>query len=401
MRTRFSGRPLGVVRYLIAALCFEHVLSALFWVLTVGAVDILGTHVDPICWPFLPGCGAARSDSSLWLVLLGLYSAIAIAGGVAALWERATDRVVLAFLGGLTAFKYGFILLDYRFGGNYHWMPLVVSVAILLLPRKLEAARALVVLFYVIAGFLKFTPEWLSGAWAEGRVTWPRGPGMALASAAVIVLELVLVWGLLSRDRRVRWAVLGAFAVFHIYSFWAVGFLYPLVMGVLLLAFVLDPESLDRGQGLDIVFGDGAFSTYVALLAVLVAQVPMKLYSRVPAVTGEGRIPALIMFDGNVRCAMGRVARFERKTVDFGRAPIPLGQRIQCDPVVAWNEARILCARLAKDRTFRDLDVYLVSKQATDRNWTEVMRVRGFCSQWPAYFTWLPNRWMLPKKEGA
>ena len=388
-------RSSRALRYFIAALCFEHPFSALYWVLQVGAIDILSTRVEPICWPFVPGCTLLRSDSQLWLWGLGLYVAFALCVGFLAIGKRLSDPVILSGLGLITAIKYGFILLDYRFGGNYHWMHLVVSAAVVLLPRKLEAARALVVLFYVLAGMLKFTPEWLSGAWADGRVSFPpQGLPMELASCFVVIMEIVLVWGLLSREARTRLRVLVILGVFHLYSIAVVGFLYPAVMAVLLLAFLFDPESLDRGEGVAIVRGEASIWTYVAVALVLLAQVPMKVYSKVPALTGEGRIPALIMFDGNVRCAMGRVARYVGRTEDLGRAPVPLAARILCDPVVVWNEARILCDRLAQDPEFDDLDIHLVSRQATDRGWTEIMRVRGFCTKRPHYQTWLPNTWM-------
>src|SRR5205085_60897 len=98
----------------------------------------------------------------------------------------------------------------------------------------------LITFFYLWAALLKFSPEWLSGVWTYGKT--PLGMPDALVPAAsvyVLVLELVLVWGLLSRRAWLFWLTFAQFVLFHIASWNVVGFFYPLLMFGILALFPL------------------------------------------------------------------------------------------------------------------------------------------------------------------
>src|SRR5690606_26596368 len=59
-----------------------------------------------------------------------------------------------------------FVLLvaDYRFMGNYHYMPFLVSTVFLFIPQKKTTILYTIVIFYISAGLLKLDTEWLSGS---------------------------------------------------------------------------------------------------------------------------------------------------------------------------------------------------------------------------------------------
>lgn len=135
----------------------------------------------------------------------------------------------------------------------------------------------------------------------------------------MVVLELVLVWGCLSRRRSIFWVTLLQLALFEVASVPIVGLFYPLLMAGLLTLFWLSrpgPEALraapsaesrvDRsllwvGPGLAALKKAGAGAWALWLFFSLLQAVP-RLFPGDTAITGEGRLFALHLFDAKVEC---------------------------------------------------------------------------------------------------
>jgi hypothetical protein len=214
-------------------------------------------------------------------------------------------------------------------------MQFAATAAFLLVPNKRETLQLLLVLFYFWAGTLKLNWEWLSGA-ALYRPLWLfTGRGIIVACAYVIVMELVVVWGLLARDRRIFWLCFAQVLVFHVFSWAVVGFFYPLLMFGLLAIFPLcrlipaPRPGASRGEAIL----RGRLSRSAALVALVFSamQLSTHLYPGDTAITGEGRLFALHMFDARVECD----ARIVLKLKDGRRVDHELadqGIRTRCDP---------------------------------------------------------------------
>src|SRR5262249_31602660 len=168
---------------------------------------------------------------------------------------------------------------DYRLRMNQHYMGFFATFAYLVVPGKRDALRVLVTLFYFWAGTLKLNWEWISGAGLY-RPMWPfSGMGVVLACLYVIVLELGVAWGLLSKRAWIFWSAFAQFLVFHALSWQVVGFFYPLLMFAILATFPLSRliEPGDRPEGLlaALARGHAAWSTYaLAALFSLLQLVP-------------------------------------------------------------------------------------------------------------------------------
>src|SRR5262249_9347762 len=157
--------------------------------------------------------------------------------------------------------------------------------------------KIIIVQFYFWAGFLKLNQDWLSGASLYHPLWLIPSSLLPAALRYGIVLELVLAWGLLARDRRIFWPVWAQLVAFHLISAPIVGFFYPILMAFFLAYFAAArfdaPLAGPRRAG-------------IAILAVFVAlQFLPRLLSRDPALTGEGRTFALHMFDGRIECRGG------------------------------------------------------------------------------------------------
>jgi hypothetical protein len=383
-----SHRPATADRALAQSgllLALLHPLTAYAWLDTrLGAPlpEVLAAGKLAICWPFWEGCAAAHvfSAEALRAAVLA-YGALGLM--VAALWWRGPPRLAHGLHLGLELCKLALIAQDFRLRHNAHTMATFAAAALLLTGKPRQALPVLVTLFYVWAGLLKLTPDWLGGqalpALPVALPTW----AVALACQAVVVLELGVVWGLLASERRWQRRALGLLGAFHAASWAIVGYFYPLVMAALLAAVWRCREG-EPG----LLTPRLEASTWLLAGTLSLLQCVPRLLPGDTALTGEGRWMALHMFDARVRCrATLRGAGGEREVV----LPDPL--RIHCDPIVVTARAQALCAErgwTADPSVALTLDA---RRAGGDRD-RRVLELPGFCVQPPRY-QWLGhNRWI-------
>ena len=131
----------------------------------------------------------------------------------------------------------------------------------------------------------------------------------------------------------------------------------------------------------------------VALLFSLM-QVSTHLYPGDTAITGEGRLLALHMFDARVTCEANATLAFP----DGRHTTVPLdagGVRTACDPIMVHGAARNLCRqRDAGELRFTDLDVSLRSRRTTDPLLKDVIAIDHFCAHPPRYDPFRHNDWI-------
>ena len=336
------------------------------------------------------------------------------AGVDALLWAYFTVAVavLLLFTRGWTAPAGYFVLLalellkvliiaqDYRLRLNQHYMAFFVALVFLLLPVKRRALQYLIVLFYFWAGTLKLNPEWLSGASLYRRqFLWLPDALVPAACAYVVVLETILVFGLLARRPWVFWGTLGQLALFHLMSWPIVGFFYPSLMFVLLTIFPLSRLFSAASERPSFARIEGRLeprSTYALLAGFSLLQLVPYAFPGDSAITGQGRLFALHMFDALVVCeshvtlhdAQGRTRRIR---VETGRG----SARVRCDPIVHFNVARALCRQGIEQGRWTDVDLSLRSRRTTDSLLRPVVEVEEFCRQPLTYDLWRPNPWIL------
>jgi hypothetical protein len=380
------------------ALLAAHALTG-FWLLHGRIASTVAAGQPAICWPLVPECESLHQLSEGQLeIAFAVYlgAAFLFALGFA---RKGSTAFGYAGLLLLTVFKVAVIALDFRLRRNQHYMQFAATAAFLLVPNKRETLQLLLVLFYFWAGTLKLNWEWLSGA-ALYRPLWLfTGRGIIVACAYVIVMELVVVWGLLARDRRIFWLCFAQVLVFHVFSWAVVGFFYPLLMFGLLAIFPLCRliPAPRPGASLGEAILRGRLSRSAALVALVFSamQLSTHLYPGDTAITGEGRLFALHMFDARVVCD----ARIVLKLKDGRRVDHELadqGIRTRCDPILIHGRARNLCRQLATDMPMvADLDVHLLARRATDSELRRVIDISDFCATQPRYAPFLHNDWII------
>lgn len=414
MASRLAGTRLGrafarsaaeiredpALRLYGAILAILHVLTAA-WIID-GKLYLLMPTTDAVCWPLVPGCESLRvlSPRMLRAIVLG-YGSIGLLSAVLFL-RRQTVSMALALLGGLVVLEVSILALDFRLRRNQHYMALATMLTFVVLPNRRDTVRVLIVLFYVWAGALKLDVEWLSGAGLYRPIWLFTGRGIVAACAYVVVLELFIVWGMLSHRAGWFFTAFAQVLVFHVFSWSVVGYFYPILMFGLLTIFALcwwippPPASSTSATLLgDFMRLRAAPSVYVAAAVLSALQILPYLYPGDVALTGEGRLYALNMFDARVQC--DAFAELRHRDGSTTRQSLVLfGEpRTRCDPIMVRAAALALCRRRDRGQVdFIDLDVHLAARRMTDPEMRTLIDRSDFCTDPPRYDPFFHNDWI-------
>ncbi len=374
-----------------------HPLTGLAW-FTYKHIDTLVTGEDSVCWPLASHCDRVRALLSPGLVHGAVVAYMGLGAAAAALFALRRARPALATFVAATVLGAALYSLDYRLRLNqtymFGWVVLVLFVA----PRRAQALQALVALFYLWAGTLKLDKEWVTGAALYQRPFLVPAAFVPAACVYVLVLEMVFVWGLFSSSPKWRWAVYAQLLVFHAVSWRVVGYFYPLLMFGLTAIYPLvwrrapaETLTLDRLRT-----DPGARSSVVAVTVVFSAlQLVPHLFPGDTAVTGEGRLFSLHMFDAQVQCTGGATIRTASGAL--ARAALINDQtdvRTRCDPIVLAAEANRLCRALAGRADDPRVDVAIDAKRTTDERAQPLIHVDDICHHDLEYSVWHPNDWV-------
>jgi hypothetical protein len=223
-------------------------------------------------------------------------------------------------------------------------------------------------------------------------------PLVPLACAYVVVLEIVLVLGVFARSPWIFWTTFGQLLLFHVVSWSVVGWFYPVLMFAILSILPLArlrPIATPSPGARRLLGGREPRSTTAFLLGFSLLQMLPWCFPGDTAITGEGRVFALHMFDARVVCeaqavlhdAAGKVA-----TIPINQ---PLTPRMQCDPIVYLSVARGLCRILCDgSHACVSMDLLLRSRRSTEPELRPVIDVKDFCRSGITYDVWRPNPWI-------
>jgi len=385
IRLRSAGLIGDRALSLYGALLAAAQLVTTAWMVQHRVWQLLARGGEALCWPMLPGCADLRVFSAPAVECVVALSALLGAGAGllfvlrkrASWWLLALNQLVLVVL----------IAQDLRLRRNQHYMLSFTVAAYLLLPDPKRAIRYLLVLFYLFAGTLKLNKEWLTGAALYGPVPisgWP----LRIACGYVVSLELIFVFGLLSRRRWLFYATLSQILLFEFASYPMVGFFYPLLMLLLLGLF---PLARRPGEA-PLRFHREALSTRLFLCFFSLLQLVPHLFPGDTAITGEGRLFALHMFDAKVVCSSQATVRRGSEVLGVQDVNRDLAIRIACDPLVLLERGQALCAR-APSPAYQ-VDLSLVARRSSDSESRRIVALRDLCSQSIDYKWWRHNDWI-------
>ena len=224
-----------VLQLALGALLLSLTVTFFFWAaLFEPSAEAVVKNAN-VCWPYFKNCGFLNV---LWPAPYG-YSQNAFYAllfavcmyAVYAMWRKDWVSVHAALLVCLLWKIFVVFILSMNIGGNFDYYDIVFLAVVLFIPRKLFFLRLSYVVLYFLAATIKFDDGWILGTYFTTLLPGLAIFGNALApliTNAVILLETVGTWFLLSSRKMWQRAALCAFVLFHLYSALYVGLRYPL-----------------------------------------------------------------------------------------------------------------------------------------------------------------------------
>ncbi|WP_374079302.1 hypothetical protein [Bdellovibrio bacteriovorus] len=373
-------------------LSLEHVLTFIFWLTEKPLHWILSSSSPSVCWPLFDGCEIFKPSATILNIILGIYLVIAISSVV--FWALRKYKVAIPLLWTLLLIKNIIILQDYRLTGNYHYLPTLITLSFLLLPQRVYSLPFTFFVIYFTAGLLKIDMNWLSGAAINERLL----PFFFTKIGVwyVLLLELGFIFLLFAKRNIWFYFLFIQLVIFHLYSWHLTRFFYPSVM-LLLLGILLITRSLAPPLGVW-----NSFKTVLkpriarTLLVLFIAlQVPQYLIPGDAAMTGEGRMYAMIMYDGRVQCQPHlSIWKKDQSKEELPLQPPWLITRTQCDSMVFWRLAQNACAWAKKDPEVLQIDLIIPARYEGEKDWQPLVAATNICEKELNYSSFFPNNWI-------
>ncbi len=356
------------LRYYGSFLAFIHLVSA--YIFSGYRLHYLTkSNPFPICYPGLEGCERFRFfefEQLKWVI--GFYAILSLSTIISFLFKK-SSRFALIGLTVLFFFKYFLQLTDYRLATNYHFLAQVITFFYLFFSSRILILSVLIPGIYFCAGLLKFNADWLSGE-ALIEPSYIQGTPLSLLLIYVIILEVIIVWFLFSKNKYLRWATLFQLFLFHVYSWHIVSYPYPMFMFCILAFFLLIPYEIYAKK---ITVKSFSF----IFIPLFVLQMIPYAFTQDPALDGRYRIFSFNMMDVKSVCEQSFVfTNLKGDKVNLGM-PIKIRRpRIYCDPQVTKEIARSYCAQSKEEGT---LSVVHLSRRSTEKNAREILNYQLKC----------------------
>lgn len=366
-------------------ICICNILGIIHWFYT-DVPYLLAKDSPAICWPIFENCESIKFFTGEQISYLFAILFIIFLINIIIFFSKKHFRLACSLLLILFFVKYMIVFSDYRLRLNQHYMLLWVSLAYFLFSNSKDIIKLLLVLFYFFAGSIKLNWDWISGASLYTKPWFFEGNYLIAACVWVVVLELILVWGLLLKNRKIKYFVLLQLFLFHLFSFPIVGFFYPLLMYSLLSLFLFSNDNFKKSD----LFKPSSM-LFIGLFCIL--QLVPYLSKGESDFTGQGRLVALHMFDNKIQCDASLKIYFLNSDIKIETLNIPVAQRIKCDPIIYYHIAKDVCRRKLELQV-NDIDLKLVSYKLSDFKKFEIIDQKKFCNQNPHYSIWGFNSWI-------
>ena len=376
-----------------------HVVTFFFWHHNASVYQYLTKNANTLCWPQLPFCESLRFLFPLGIqVSLYIYLSVAFFAGFLFLNKKTVIYAYWLFL-IINLIKFYIFFMDYRFMGNYHYMPFLVSFAYLFIRQKLFFIPLLISCFYFFAAILKISNlDWLAGLAFSKNVQFPlffNEDIKMILCFYVLCLEMIGSWFLILKT---RWkaAVYIQFIMFHIMSYFIVGYFYPVIMLCLLSLFLL--IFIFNEKHIVLNFRNILPGAFFVLL-VIVGNTLSVFIPGDAGLTGEGRLYGLNMYDAHTECDSQIFLKFKNKTIyESFSGNREYSLRIKCDLYIDFNTVNKICAYYKNEPEFIDMDWSFYSKLRSDLKYKRLVDEKNVCSKNLQYSSWRKNNWIRIKK---
>jgi hypothetical protein len=361
-------------------LTFAHLITSIYWLNGKNWLSFGLENNKVYCYPILKNCFKFSAENTNYIKYIFVFYFLASVILLILFFFKKFNKYIYPVFIALTLLKAILLLSRYNFMGNYHTMHLSLCIISIISFGNINLYRITLILQYFFAGLLKLNTEWMSGASLikYGNYLFP-GFWNQLSLAYVPVLELLLIWGLLSKNKFIRIITLTQLVMFHLYSILIVGLYYPLIMTGLLIPVIYYEFKEDTIVSQDYIKLNLRNIISVAVIILIITwNISTKFYALDPSKDGYIRYLSLNMLDAKLKCQSSLFE--ETKSGDIIGLNIPklaTSYRIHCDPLVFDTFLRRLCIKNPE----RKFMFYLESARTTETNYTLIRAYKNVCQE--------------------
>ncbi len=353
-------------------------------------------HPARTCWGFFENCNRVYFPSAL-MVQIGWFVYLILAFLSVYFFMNKKIKQGYFILLFLSIYVWLMVLFDFKNMANFYYMPLIICFLYLLFPSKKSSIPIMISLFYIFAGIVKlYNADWLAG----GSIYFPKNwsPYFIFFLTHLVVLLELFIAPLLLLKHSIKYVAFLFFILFHIISYYWVGWFYPVIFFTLLSIFPLLWLTNNSQKNLikEVFRNKIPKMTLMTFILFITAQIAPRLYYKGDiGVTGEGRTWSLNMYDAKVFCYSHMKIRYKTHEDYFSRKSHWLPVRTGCDPMVYYDDAKKACRWAQKNPNFEgEVSLQLTVKRASDSKWTQLVKVDNFCSKNITYKFLRGNKWI-------
>jgi len=299
-----------------------------------------------MCWPHWQTCGEYYFLSNLpygysqGILYVFLFFVILLIVGT--IWKK--DWVLAHLLLSILFFWKFFVVFFYTSmgGGNFNYYDIIFTIILLWLPYKLFFLKLSFVLLYFLAATIKIHEGWILGTYfTQLKTGLPIFPDWLtpLFTNAVIFMQIIGAWFLLSSKMVLQRLSLFYFISFHLFSGIIVFYRYmistlPLLLILFGPRYTHTPVPLDKKSIIGWLF---------MLLLFCFQFIPLTIEGD-QKMTMEGNQYGLYMFEANHQC-ITQSTIYEKNGESRQLYRESFSARERCDPYRSWFRIQQLCKR--------------------------------------------------------
>lgn len=322
-----------VLQFALGALLLNYFVVFFGWITRSYITKEALTYKTYVCPTYFQSCGDLYFLSSLpygysqSILYMGLFGVLLWATYLLTerKWREAQLVLILPFL---WHFVNVFFLTALQ-AGNYEFYIAVYGIILLFLPHKEFFLKLSLVLFYSLSVVAKIHPSWITGSYFtalyQGLPVFPQW-SIPFFSNAVMVLELVGAWFLMSKNQLLQRSALALFTFFHLYSGILVEYRYPtVVLPMILICF--GPWYKPSTVPLD----KKSIAGWILIFSMVGMQFIPRMIPGDEKLTLEGNNYGLHMFEANHQCISTITEHFENGDTNT-RVQTNAVARNRCNP---------------------------------------------------------------------
>ncbi len=361
------------------------------------------TDQNSMCWSLIESCQWTKFLSPS--TFQGLYHLFPILGAISAFFFFFTRATSFSWwvLFWVEILKFWITFQDYRLVSNESFFLTLVTFVFLFIPNKEKGILWTFVSYLLAMGWLRLTPEWLTGIWIQEKMGWPIKLGEWFA-ALIAIVQLLAPVTLLFRDGRYFWTGWTALFASQIFLGYVDQWTTTSIVALALIYFAWtdwDERKKDRDYAYQAYVHPNPSSRWlIALLSIfwlaqLLQHVPINfsLAAQIRDLAGLQSVASSQI------CRQPTWAIYKNKVEQVSIEDVIQTRQsgLRCHPYLRFQDLKNLCHQFSQNEDFETLQSALDTRSLRDVHFHRVFELADVCRQDVTYREQGEQKWTIDR----